>query len=141
MVATREPIEIETSDGRRIVVHESSRHHPDEFGLGAHHDGELVGLLTCEVDDRHNGHVTVYVKPEWRNVGIGAALVRRMADRAGDLGSSYLTMSYGVDNHAAARMMAATGLVIARRVSHGVEKAAVFVPPTAAASIAAVAAA
>ena len=137
MDAAHEPIELEMSDGRQIVVHESSRHHPDEFGLGAYHEGELVGLLTCEVDARRNGHVTVYVRPEWRSVGIGAALVRRMADRASELGASYLTLSYGVDNHAAGRMMAATGLVIARRVSHGVEKAAVFVPPTAAASIAA----
>ena len=137
MVTTHEPVELETSDGRQIVLHESSRHHPDEFGLGAHHDGELVGLLTCEVDARRNGHVTVYVRPEWRNVGVGTALLRRMADRSGDLGVTYLTLSYGVDNHAAARMTAATGLVIARRVSQGVEKAAVFVPPTAAASIAA----
>jgi GNAT superfamily N-acetyltransferase len=137
MVIAYEPVELETSDGRRIVLHESSRHHPDEFGLGAHHDGRLVGLLTCEVDDRRNGHVTVYVRPEWRNVGIGAALVRRMADRAGDLGVSYLTLSFGVENHAAAGMLAATGLVIARRVSHGIEKAAAFVPPVAAASIAA----
>ena len=38
-----------------------------------------------------------------------------MADRADDLGASYLTMSYGVENHAAAAMLAATGLVIARR--------------------------
>ena len=110
------------------MLHESVRRHPAEFGLGAYHEGELVGLLVCEADAVQNGHLSVFVKPEWRGIGIGSALVARMADRARDLELSYLTLSFGVDNVAAGRMLESTGLIVARRIREGVEKAAVLVP-------------
>jgi hypothetical protein len=52
-----------------------------------------------------------------------------MTERAGSQGLKYLTLSFAVGNEAAERMLEATGLVVARRIREGVEKAAVFVPP------------
>lgn len=128
MATTIEPMSVELADGRHIELHESVQLNPNEFGLGAYHEGELVGLLVCEADSFHNGHVSLFVKPEWRDVGVGAVLVRRMAERGRDFGLSYLTLSYGVDNVSASKMLTSTGLVVARRVRAGVEKAAVLVP-------------
>jgi GNAT superfamily N-acetyltransferase len=133
MATDLEPTPLELSDGRTIELHEARRQDPGEFGVGAYHDGELVGLLVCEADEVGNGHLNVFVKPEWRNVGVGTAMVRHMTDWAGGQGLKYLTLSFAVENEAASRMLAATGLVVARRIREGVEKAAVFVPAAAAA--------
>jgi ribosomal protein S18 acetylase RimI-like enzyme len=119
---------VELSDGRAIELHEAHRDSPGEFGVGAYRDGEIVGILVCEADELANGHLNVFVKPAWRNVGVGTALVRYMTERAGSQGLAYLTLSFGVANDAASRMLAGSGLVVARRIRAGVEKAAVYVP-------------
>lgn len=134
MSTSSEPVHLELADGRTVELHDSVQRHPDEFGLGAYHEGELVGLLVCEPDAARNGHLTVFVVPDWRGVGLGAALVRAMADRARGLGVAYLSLSYSVDNVAASRMVSGSGLVVARRVRDGVEKAALLVPGAAVAA-------
>ena len=125
---------VELSDGRTVHLEESLQRGPDEFGLGAYHDGELIGLLVCESDRSHNGHLVVFVRPEWRGVGVGTALMRTMAARASAFGLTYLTLSYRVGNLEASRMIAASGMVVARRKRDGVEKVALLVPAATAAT-------
>ena len=119
---------VELPDGGTVHLEESLQRGPDEFGLGAYHGGELIGLLVCESDRFRNGHLVVFVRPEWRGAGVGTALMRAMAERASAFGLTYLTLSYRVGNVEASWMVAWGGMVVARRKRAGIEKVALFVP-------------
>jgi len=134
MATTVETNSIDLSDGREIVIHEAWRHDPAEYAFGAYHDGELIGMIVCDADSAPTGHLVIVVEPEWRGVGVGRALVRRMVERAQDLGFTFLTLSHEIDNEAAWAMLASSGLVVARRVRSGVVKAALHVPAVASTS-------
>ena len=128
MVTIVDPISVALSDGRSIVINEARRRHPAEHAFGAHHEGELVGMLVCGADDVPTGHVVIVVKPEWRGVGVGRALLHRMVERAPELGFTFLSLAYETDNEAAWRMLSSDDLVVARRIRNGVVKAALAVP-------------
>jgi GNAT superfamily N-acetyltransferase len=128
MSKTHEPEAVVLSDGREVVIHETAPSHPDEYALGAHHEGELVGLLVCEPDEFGNGHLVVFVRPEWRRVGVGASLLRCMSARAADLGLTYLSLAHRAQNESASAMIEAAGAVPARRIRDGGVKVAIQVP-------------
>jgi ribosomal protein S18 acetylase RimI-like enzyme len=131
MATTLEPISIDLTDGRQIVLHEARRCDPAEDAFGAYHDGELVGMVVCDEGMAPTGHIVIVVKPEWRGVGVGQSLLRRMVERARELGFTFLTISHDMDNESAWAMLAASDLVVARRVRKGVVKAALHVPAAA----------
>ena len=131
MARTLEPISVDLSDGRQVVIHETRRRHPAEHAFGAYHDGELVGMVVCDADNSPTGHLVIVVMPEWRGLGIGRSLLRRMVERAQELGFTFLTLSHEMDNEAAWAMLASSDLVVARRIRRGVVKAALHVPAVA----------
>lgn len=110
-----------------FVINETARHHPSEFALGAHHDGELVGLLVCDTSATPTGSIAIVVMPEWRGRGVGTALLHRMVERAPKLGLFFLTMAFSASNKPAAKLVASHDFVVARRSAHGVVKVALAV--------------
>jgi len=112
-----------------IVIHETARRHPAEFALGAYRGGELIGLAVCDTSHAPTASMVVVVKPQWRQCGIGRALMHRMIERASEVGLVFLTMSFGADNEAASKMLAGCDAIVARRHSHGVVKVALTVQP------------
>lgn len=112
-----------------IVIHETTRRHPAEFALGAYREGELIGMAVCDTRHAPTASMVVIVKPEWRRRGVGTALAHRMVERAPELGLVFLTMSYGVGNQAASKMLAGCDAILAKRQSHGVVKVALTVQP------------
>lgn len=110
-----------------IVIHETARHHPSEFALGAYHDGELIGMVVCDMHETPAASIVIVVKSEWRGGGVGRSLLNRMVECAPDLGLMFLTMSYSVANEAASKLVASSDAVVARRLTHGVVKAALVV--------------
>jgi predicted N-acetyltransferase YhbS len=76
----------------RQLVELLEQNPPDEFSLLARLDGRPVGtclLVTEELDQQHQVSpwlAGLYVAPEYRGRGIGAALVRGIEERAGKMG-------------------------------------------------------
>jgi ribosomal protein S18 acetylase RimI-like enzyme len=108
-------------------IHEAARHHPSEFALGAHHDGELIGILVCDTSSTPTASMTIVVVPEWRGRGVGRALLEHMVERAPDLGLVFLTMTFHATNDAAAKLVEGHDLLVAKRSVHGVVKVALAV--------------
>jgi GNAT superfamily N-acetyltransferase len=128
MTTTCEPKSVTLSDGRQIVIHEAWRGDPAELGLGAYHEGELVGMVVCDGYEPPTGHIVIVVKPEWRGLGVGGSLLQRMVERSQDLGFRVLTLSHTERNEAARALLATSDFVAARRLRDGLVKVALFVP-------------
>jgi GNAT superfamily N-acetyltransferase len=128
MTTTCEPKPVTLSDGREIVIHEAWRGNPAELGLGAYHEGELVGMVVCDEVAPPTGHIVIVVQPEWRGLGVGRSLLQRMVERAQDLGFQVLTLSHTERNEAARAPLATSDFVAARRLRDGLVKVALFVP-------------
>jgi GNAT superfamily N-acetyltransferase len=127
MATTVDSMSLGLTDGRQIVIHEAARRHPAEFALAAYCGDGLVGMLVCGVEPP-NGHAAIVVKPEGRGLGVGGSLLGRMAERAPEIGYSYLTLSDRAANQTAASLLASSNLVTARRVRDSAVKAALFLP-------------
>lgn len=56
-----------------------TRKHLDVLGVGAYHDGRLVGLAGCSADCDTMWQIGVDVLPEYRRKGIASALTSRLA--------------------------------------------------------------
>ncbi|WP_274650982.1 GNAT family N-acetyltransferase [Paenibacillus humicola] len=90
----------------------------DRFTLGAFIGDELAGMVTfvreAPLKARHKGSVlAMYVAPERRGKGIGAALIRELAARVRRLGGvEQLNLSVISDNEAAKRLYAAAGFAV-----------------------------
>jgi ribosomal protein S18 acetylase RimI-like enzyme len=85
------------------------------FTLGAFRDGQLVGALSCERDDRlkvrHIGHIVgMMVAPQARGEGVGRALLHECIARARrSRGLELLTLSVTASNEAARRLYLGAG--------------------------------
>ena len=55
------------------------RKHLDVLGVGAYHDGKLIGLAGCSADCERMYQIGVDVLPEYRRQGIASALTSRLA--------------------------------------------------------------
>ena len=55
------------------------RKHLDVLGVGAYHDGNLIGLAGCSADCDTMWQIGVDVLPEYRRKGIASALTSRLA--------------------------------------------------------------
>jgi GNAT superfamily N-acetyltransferase len=51
----------------------------DVLGVGAYHDGQLIGLAACSADCDTMWQIGVDVLPEYRKKGIASALTSRLA--------------------------------------------------------------
>lgn len=118
---------VELTGGSEVVVHEQVHEQPSEIALLAHHGGELVGMAVCDLEHPLDGHVVIAVKPEWRRLGLGRALLDRMVERARDLGLAYLILAHGTHNLAASKLVESSGLVVARRVRDEMVRAVLVV--------------
>ncbi|MBQ9112460.1 MAG: GNAT family N-acetyltransferase [Clostridia bacterium] len=55
------------------------RKHLDVLGVGAYHDGKLIGLAGCSADCETMYQIGIDVLPEYRRQGIACALTSRLA--------------------------------------------------------------
>jgi len=55
------------------------RKHLDILGVGAYHNGKLVGLAACSADCESMWQIGVDVLPEYQRKGIGSAVTARLA--------------------------------------------------------------
>jgi len=51
----------------------------DVLGVGAYHEGKLIGLAACSADCNTMWQIGVDVLPEYRSQGIASALTSRLA--------------------------------------------------------------
>jgi GNAT superfamily N-acetyltransferase len=116
-------------DGRIVTIVRARACEPHEVVLEARAGDEVVGLACCELDPpRRSGRLSVSVAPAWRNVGLGRGLVQQMVEEARALGLLYLAGRHAPSDSAAARMVAGTGAIVARRTGDGLVRVAIAVP-------------
>jgi len=97
------------------------------FTIGAFLDGQLVGALSCERDDRlkvrHIGHIVgMMVAPPARGQGVGAALLRESIARARRVpGLELLTLSVTASNEVARCLYVGAGFHSYGRLEHAIK--------------------
>jgi GNAT superfamily N-acetyltransferase len=74
---------------------------------------------------------SVVVREDWRRVGVGTALLRRLVEKAADQHIQWLVATVAARDQAAAHLIAASGVMVARRVEKDVAKVALHVPSSA----------
>lgn len=88
----------------------------EHFALIAHaDDGEGVAIArygTASDADRSIAEVAVVVRPGWRRVGLGRALVEMLAERAEQCGIATFTAIFWADNEAVAHWVRSLGASI-----------------------------
>jgi GNAT superfamily N-acetyltransferase len=132
---------VELADGRPVEVRALG---PDETvtaldGLGepgwtsptAHgglaivdEHGEIVGVAALGDRGSAAARATIVVRADWRQAGAGRLLLSRLVEEGTRRGLDWLVGSYPFDNQAATRLVAGSGLVVARRVVAGTTTAA-----------------
>jgi ribosomal protein S18 acetylase RimI-like enzyme len=107
--------------GKRIVAGAGN------FVLGAFADGQLAGTMgfarNTNRKDSHKGRVWgVYVKAEYRGLGIGGQLMAELLRRAALLpGLEQVMLTVGVDQTAARRLYASAGFEVFGRERHALK--------------------
>jgi GNAT superfamily N-acetyltransferase len=115
-----------------LTFRRRNRSTPDELVIEAlDGDGNVVGIAVCELDlPRARATLSVSVEPVWRNLGIGRALTEQAIDAVDPLGVRFLVGRHAKVDQAAARMLARTDLIVARRVGTTMIRVAIAVPRT-----------
>ena len=94
-----EPPELHASEARRTI---GGEYGPVEWdaSLLATFDQQVIGATVVTLDRAHLLLAFALVSPEWRNRGLGTALVIRSANRLSAMGATEWTLAVTVGNPA-----------------------------------------
>lgn len=88
-------------------------------------NGEIVGVATMGAEERPATRARVMVRADWRRAGAGRLLLRRLAEEGAREGLEWLVGTFPSDDEASARLVAGSGLVVARRAVAGMTTTAI----------------
>jgi hypothetical protein len=119
------------ADGRTVTLTVEERGDPAELTISARDDAAgLVGLAACALaGHRARQPMTLCVRPGFREVGLGTALVRRLAAEARSRRIVFLVTTHPQRETVIGRVLGRSGLVVGRkRVNHMVTTVVVTAP-------------